>query len=92
MAKKTKRKVSAVQRPSQISDVATMNDTPAPAVASSSTGARSFARRTAVVQEFNPDYTYVVKDLKRIGTLAGTFFVLLVALSFILPIILPSFR
>lgn len=90
MAKKTKRKVSAVERPSQISDVATMNDTPAPV--STSTASRSFARRTPVAQEFNPDYTYVVKDLKRIGTLAGTFFVLLVALSFILPIILPSFR
>lgn len=34
--------------------------------------------------EFNPDYTYVVKDLKRIATLAGTFFVVLVVLSFFL--------
>jgi hypothetical protein len=35
-------------------------------------------------REFNPDYSYVAKDLKRIGTLAGTFFVLLVVLSFFL--------
>lgn len=35
-------------------------------------------------EEFNPDYTMVKKDLKRIGTLAGFFIVLLVALSFIL--------
>jgi hypothetical protein len=34
--------------------------------------------------EFDPDYTDVVKDLKRIGTLAVTFFVILIALSFVL--------
>jgi hypothetical protein len=39
------------------------------------------AQRTT---EFNPDYTYVKRDLRRIGTLAGTFFVILVALALIL--------
>lgn len=34
--------------------------------------------------EFNPDYTPVIKDLKRIGTLAGTFFLILIVLSFFL--------
>lgn len=34
--------------------------------------------------EFNPDYTYVKRDLTRIGTLAGFFIVVLVALSFFL--------
>jgi len=34
--------------------------------------------------EFNPDYTHVKNDLKRIGTLAGFFVVVLVALSFFL--------
>lgn len=34
--------------------------------------------------EFNPDYSDVIKDLKRIGTLALTFFVILIVLSFIL--------
>lgn len=34
--------------------------------------------------EFNPDYTYVKKDLARIGTLAGFFVVVLVVLSFFL--------
>lgn len=45
------------------------------------------AKSSASVQnnaEFDPDYTDVVKDLKRIGTLAVTFFVILIALSFIL--------
>jgi hypothetical protein len=35
-------------------------------------------------RDFNPDYSYVVKDLRRIGLLAGTFFVVLVVLSFLL--------
>lgn len=34
--------------------------------------------------EFNPDYSYVITDLKRIGTLAVVFFVVLVVLSFFL--------
>jgi hypothetical protein len=34
--------------------------------------------------EFNPDYTTVKKDLKRIGLLAGAFIVALVSLSFFL--------
>ena len=38
----------------------------------------------ATTSEFNPDYSYVKKDLKRIGILAGSFFVILVVLSFFL--------
>jgi len=34
--------------------------------------------------EFNPDYTHIKHDLGRIGTLAGAFFIILVALSFFL--------
>ncbi len=33
---------------------------------------------------FNPDYSPVIKDLKRIGTLAGTFFLIMIVLSFVL--------
>jgi hypothetical protein len=32
--------------------------------------------------EFNPDYTNTKKDLGRIGILAGTFFIVLIVLSF----------
>ncbi len=32
-------------------------------------------------QTFNPDYSYVIKDLKRIGVLASFFFILLVVIS-----------
>ena len=38
----------------------------------------------ASTSEFSPDYSYVKKDLKRIGILAGSFFVILVVLSFFL--------
>lgn len=52
----------------------------------SSRTSRTFpgAQRTAAVVEFNPDYTNVKKDLKRIGVLAVSFFVILIALSFFL--------
>ena len=49
-------------------------------------------KRTATVKvasasprnDFNPDYTYVKKDLARIGTLAGFFIAVLIVLSFVL--------
>jgi len=34
--------------------------------------------------EFNPDYSYVVKDLRTIGVMAGSFVLILVVLSFFL--------
>lgn len=40
------------------------------------------ASTTPARTEFNPDYTNTKKDLVRIGTLAGIFFVALVVLSF----------
>jgi hypothetical protein len=39
---------------------------------------------SSVSQSFNPDYSYVKKDLRRIGILAGVFLSLLVILSFFL--------
>ena len=45
------------------------------------------ARREEAV-EWNPDYTYVKRDLRRIGILAGSIFLVLIALSFVLPMIL----
>ncbi len=40
--------------------------------------------RAALREEFNPDYSYVIQDLRRIALLAGSFVVILVALSFVL--------
>lgn len=48
------------------------------------TQSATFSSAPAVREEFNPDYSTVKKDLKRIGSLAGFFIVALVALSFFL--------
>ncbi len=45
---------------------------------------RSAVSRLAPQVEFKPDYSYIIKDLKRIGALAGSFLVILIALSFFL--------
>ena len=37
------------------------------------------------IPAFNPDYSYIIKDLRRIGILALSFVVILVALSLVLP-------
>jgi hypothetical protein len=69
MSKKTKRQI---RKPA---------GSPAPVAADSITstnGSRPFDR------DFNPDYTPVIKDLRRIGMLAGSFFVILIVLAFFL--------
>ncbi len=38
--------------------------------------------RLTTAAEFDPDYTYVVKDLRRIGILVVSFVIVLVVLSF----------
>lgn len=40
-------------------------------------------------EAFTPDYTPVIKDLRRIGILAGTFFTILIVLAFLMPAIQP---
>ena len=39
-------------------------------------------QRGSVSTEFNPDYSTIKQELKRIGMLAGGFFALLIVLSF----------
>lgn len=68
MSKKSKRSTRSV--PAKV--VATPNAVP-----------ESSAVKTSE-RGFNPDYSPVIKDLKRIGTLAGTFFLIMIVLSFIL--------
>ena len=71
-SKKTKRQVRKTSVTAQ------------PAVSSvvSGNGARTSDR------EFNPDYSYVISDLRRIGVLAGSFFVVLIVLAILVPLIL----
>jgi len=45
---------------------------------------QNFGNIPAAQTEFNPDYSIIKRDLKRIGGLAGFFIVVLVALSFYL--------
>jgi hypothetical protein len=46
------------------------------------------SRPQAAVAEFNPDYTPIKHDLRRIGILAGSFFVIMVVLAILQPLIL----
>ncbi len=48
------------------------------------TAAAGRPARRALPSRFEPDYSYVIQDLKRIGLLAGIFVSLLIALSFFL--------
>jgi len=75
MAKKYKRSV-----PSKTTSQSVDSVEPAAVVEKSS--AASPFRRAA--PEFNPDYTYVIKDLRRIGILAGSAFAIVIVLSFFL--------
>ncbi len=68
MAKKVKRQVSPSEAPV--------------AVVRSTSSTSSYMGPSST--DFNPDYSYVIKDLKRIGILAGTFVAILVVLSFFL--------
>jgi|YNPNPStandDraft_1061719.scaffolds.fasta_scaffold00200_28 hypothetical protein len=74
MSKKSKRSTSQrrVASPSSVS-TETVASVPVKPVAMRSSS-----------QEFNPDYSYVISDLKRIGILAVSFIAILVVLSFIL--------
>jgi hypothetical protein len=51
---------------------------------SSSSAAPSVVKKHASAQEFNPDYTNIIADLKKIGIMAVSFTAILVVLSFIL--------
>ena len=44
----------------------------------------SVSKNISTISDFNPDYSYVKKDLKRIGSLAAIFFVILILLTFVL--------
>ncbi len=44
----------------------------------------TFAGLQRSTPDFNPDYSDVVKDLRRIGILAGIFLLVLIGLTFIL--------
>ena len=53
-------------------------------VNASTPSAATSRSQSASQTAFNPDYSYVSKDLRRIGLLAGTFISILVILTFFL--------
>ena len=67
----------------------TKYSTPSTSYKSPTTGERLASTRLSE-PVFNPDYTYVRQDLRRIGILAGSIFVGLIILYFLLPY-LPYF-
>lgn len=77
MSKKYKRQVRKEKATSATTDTASP-------VASSTPPTASPRLQSTSQPAFNPDYTYVIKDLRRIGLLVGTFITILVILSFIL--------
>lgn len=74
MSKKSKRQV----RKTIINGTAESARASVPRTPFASSGMRVYEK------EFNPDYTTVINDLKRVGILAGSFIVILVILSFFL--------
>lgn len=57
------------------------------------TGPTSSRLSTSRVTEtaFDPDYSYVKQDLRRIGILVGVIFAVLIILYFVLPYIFPIY-
>lgn len=75
MSKKQKRQVSQKEAAVKTEGMAT--------TAGPTYVAPGSSRRISTA-EFKPDYSYILKDLRRIGILAGSFFGILVILSFFL--------
>ncbi|MBN1537277.1 MAG: hypothetical protein JW908_11140 [Anaerolineales bacterium] len=75
MSKKSKKQVRKGNAPTQQSEQATPSAT---------VSAAPVSLGRVSDREFNPDYSPVIKDLKRIGSLAGVFIFILVVLSFFL--------
>lgn len=80
MSKKQKRQVAGVSNRS-VNRSASASSLPASPEAARP---QAVSSRPGSSAEFKPDYSYVISDLKRIGILAVSFTVVLVALSFIL--------
>jgi hypothetical protein len=53
-------------------------------IRSTSSISTTTSKKNTTAQEFNPDYTHILKDLKRIGIMAVSFVAILIVLSFIL--------
>jgi hypothetical protein len=77
MPKKTKKQIRKM--PATVESAAS-----APTSVTTSAFAPTMTAGRTSDTEFNPDYSETIKDLKRIGILASSFFILLIILSFFL--------
>ena len=87
MAKKQKRNIPQGSRPS------TAPGSSSPAAARTPVAARPAGGRLPVsglrpstAADFNPDYSYARRDLKRVGIMAASFISALIVLAFVLPL------
>jgi hypothetical protein len=71
MSKKSRRQVSAAPAAPVRIETTPKVSTPTPT-------------RSTGLNEFKPDYSHVIRDLKQIGIMAGSFIVILIILSFII--------
>ncbi len=79
MAKKTKKQA---RKAPAVAPAATPSTTTSVTTSAFAPGLMTASRTSDA--EFKPDYSATLKDLKRIGMLAGSFFIVLVILSFFL--------
>lgn len=82
MAKKTKKQTRKAPSTRPTQPAAVSSSAPTPPAASTQVSTITSGRGYEV--EFRPDYSETIKDLKRIGILAGSFFMVLIVLSFFL--------
>jgi hypothetical protein len=81
MAKKSRRSISSGNG----SPTSASPSTTAPAPAVATRPSTSFASsRSSYTTEFKPDYSLVISDLKRIGSLVAVFATVLIILAFFL--------
>jgi hypothetical protein len=81
-SRKTSGQRATIQRTdSKVATAASSADINRPQIVESGSKSRS---PRSYETEFNPDYSQTIKDLRRIGTLAGSFFIILIILSFFL--------
>jgi hypothetical protein len=81
MAQKSKKQARKAPRSTNLAEAAVAEKVSP--VTSSTISAPGSSR--SFTTEFNPDYSQTIKDLKRIGILAGSFIGFLVVLALILP-------
>ena len=83
-SRKTSGQRTSSPRPTQSAAASVASTSPSNHRASTYDSISKAGSAKSYESEFNPDYSQTIKDLRRIGTLAGIFFLVLIMLSFFL--------